>query len=52
LLILTPAWALGVPEIGLVIVAVWTAVCLGVHAVQVIQGLLLGRARVVSWLSR
>jgi phosphatidylglycerophosphate synthase len=52
LLILTPAWALGVPEIGLVIVAVWTAACLGVHAVQVIQGLLLGRARVVSWLSR
>lgn len=52
LLILTPAWALGVPEIGLVIVAVWTAICLGVHAVQVIQGLMLGRARVVSWLSR
>jgi len=51
LLILTPAWILGYPEIGFVIVAVWTAICLVVHGAQVVQAMLTGRSRVVSWLS-
>lgn len=51
LLLLTPAWLLGYPEIGLVLVAGWTAICLIVHGAQVLQALMMGRARVVSWLS-
>ena len=51
LLILTPAWILGYPEIGLFLVAVWTAICLVVHGAQVVQAMLMGRGRVVSWLS-
>lgn len=51
LLILTPAWLVGYPEIGLLLVAIWTAVCLVVHGAQLVQALILGRARVVSWLS-
>ena len=50
-LILTPAWLIGYPEIGLFLVAVWTAVCLVVHGAQVVQAMIMGRARVVSWLS-
>ena len=52
LLILTPAWALGAPQIGLFLVGVWTGICLIVHAVQVVQGLALGRGRVISWLTK
>ena len=51
LLILTPAWMIGYPEIGLFLVAVWTAICLVVHGAQVVQAMIMGRARVVSWLS-
>ena len=51
LLLLTPAFLLGYPEIGLLLVAVWTAICLVVHGTQVVQALIMGRARVVSWLS-
>ena len=52
LLILTPAWALGAPQIGLFLVGIWTGICLIVHAVQVVQGLALGRGRVISWLAK
>lgn len=52
LLILTPAWLLGYPGIGLFLVAVWTGLCLIVHGAQVVQAMAMGRARVVSWLSR
>lgn len=52
LLILTPAWLLGYPEIGLFLVAIWTGLCLIVHGAQVAQGMAMGRERVVSWLSR
>jgi phosphatidylglycerophosphate synthase len=52
LLILTPAWALGRPDIGLFLVAVWTAVSLLVHLAQLAQAFATPRARVVSWLSR
>ncbi len=51
LLLLTPAFLLGYPEIGLLLVAAWTAICLVVHGTQVVQALIMGRARVVSWLS-
>jgi phosphatidylglycerophosphate synthase len=52
LLILTPACLVGRPDIGLVLVAVWTAICLVVHAAQIVQALAMPRARVVSWLAR
>ena len=51
LLILTPAWALGYPQAGFYLVALWTAVCLLVHAVRVALAFAAPRARVVSWLS-
>ena len=52
LLILTPAWALGYPDLGFYLVAVWTGLCLVVHAIQVAQAMAMPRERVVSWLSR
>ena len=52
LLILTPAWLLGYPQIGFYLVAVWTAFCLVVHGAQVVQAMAMPRERVVSWLSR
>jgi phosphatidylglycerophosphate synthase len=52
LVILTPAWLLGYPDIGLLLVALWTAICLVVHAAQVVQAMTMPRERVVSWLSR
>lgn len=52
LLILTPAWFLGAPQIGFHLVALWTALSLMVHGVQLVQALATPRDRVVSWLSR
>lgn len=52
LLILTPAWLLGFPGEGLMLVAVWTAICLVVHGAQLVQAFATPRERVVSWLSR
>ncbi len=52
LLILTPALLMGVPHVGFYLVAWWTAICLGVHAVQYAQAFVMPRERVVSWLSR
>lgn len=52
LVILTPAWLLGRPDIGLLLVGLWTAICLIVHAVQLVQAMAMPRERVVSWLSR
>ena len=51
LLLLTPAALLGRPDIGLILVAIWTALSLGVHVVQMIQGLLAPKGQVASWLS-
>lgn len=51
LLILTPAWALGYPQVGFYLVAAWTAASLVVHALQLMQALATPRDRVVSWLS-
>lgn len=52
LLLLTPAALLGRPDVGLVLVAIWTALSLGVHILQVLQGLAAPRGTVTSWLSR
>lgn len=52
LLILTPAWALGRPDIGFYLVAAWTAISLLVHTAQLAQAFATPRERVVSWLSR
>ncbi|WP_293476274.1 CDP-alcohol phosphatidyltransferase family protein [Phenylobacterium sp.] len=52
LLILTPAWALGAPQLGFYLVAIWTAVSLVVHTAQLVQAFATPRERVVSWLSR
>lgn len=52
LLILTPAFFLGVPHTGFYLVAWWTAISLVVHMAQMVQALATPRERVVSWLSR
>jgi hypothetical protein len=52
LLLLTPAALLGRPDVGLILVAGWTAISLVVHAVQLVQAFATPRASVVSWLSR
>ena len=39
LVILTPAALLGRPDVGILLVALWTALSLVVHAVQIVQGL-------------
>ncbi len=52
LLILTPASLLGRPDVGLLLVAVWTGLSLLVHAAQLMQAAATPKAQVVSWLSR
>ena len=52
LLILTPAWLIGRPDIGLFLVAVWTAICLVVHLAQIVQAAATPKGQVVSWLAR
>jgi phosphatidylglycerophosphate synthase len=52
LIMLTLALLAGRPDIGFLAVAVWTAICLVVHAVQILQGLMAPKGAVVSWLSR
>ncbi|MES2683496.1 MAG: CDP-alcohol phosphatidyltransferase family protein [Pseudomonadota bacterium] len=53
LVILTPAALLGAPDLGIVLVAVWTAFSLIVHAVQILQGLWARRnGPLKSWLSQ
>lgn len=52
LVILTPAALLGAPDIGIVLVAVWTLLSLAVHALQIVQGLWARRnGPLKSWLS-
>ncbi|MDB5988585.1 MAG: hypothetical protein JWR16_3638 [Nevskia sp.] len=51
LLILTPAVALGRPDLGIELVALWTALSLAVHALQIVQGLFARRhGPLESWL--
>jgi phosphatidylglycerophosphate synthase len=52
LIMLTLAVLVGRPDIGFLAVAIWTAICLVVHAVQILQGLTAPKGAVVSWLSR
>ena len=52
LIMLTGASLVGRPDIGLLLVAIWTALSLLVHLVQVLQGLITPRGQVTSWLSR
>ena len=52
LIMLTLAIFAGRPDIGFLAVAIWTAICLVVHAVQILQGLMMPKGAVVSWLSR
>ncbi len=52
LIMLTVSLLFGRPDLGFVAVAAWTAICLLVHAVQVLQGLGRPKGSIVSWLSR
>lgn len=52
LILLTLAALAGRPDIGLLAVAVWTAVCFLVHLAQILQGLATPRGQVTSWLAR
>ncbi len=52
LLLLTPATLLGRPDLGILLVALWTAASLGVHLVQLIQASVAPRGAVVSWLAK
>jgi len=52
MIVLTLAWLVGQPGVGLFLVGVWTAICLVVHLVQVLQAMAMPKGQVVSWLSR
>jgi Phosphatidylglycerophosphate synthase len=52
LIVLTLAWLAGQPGWGLYLVGIWTAICLIVHLVQVVQAMATPKGQVVSWLSR
>ena len=52
LILLTLSLVAGRPDLGFIAVAAWTAICLGVHAMQVLQGLAAPKGSIVSWLSR
>ena len=51
LLLLTGACLAGRPDIGMLLVAGWTAISLGVHAVQILQAAVTPRGTMVSWLA-
>jgi len=51
LLLLTGACLFGRPDIGMLLVAGWTAISLGVHAVQILQAAMTPRGTMVSWLA-
>ncbi len=51
LLLLTGACLFGRPDIGMLLVAGWTAISLGVHAVQILQAAITPRGTMVSWLA-
>lgn len=51
LLLLTGACLFGRPDIGMLLVAGWTAISLIVHAVQILQAATTPRGSMVSWLA-
>lgn len=52
LILLTACALVGRPDIGFTLVAIWTAVCFVVHAVQILQGLAAPKGSIQSWLSK
>lgn len=52
LIILTLACLVGQPDVGIVVVAVWTALSLLVHLAQLAQAAMAPRESLVSWLAR
>ena len=52
LIMLTVSALAGRPDLGFIAVAAWTAICLVVHALQVLQALARPKGSIVSWLSR
>jgi phosphatidylglycerophosphate synthase len=51
LLLLTGACLFGRPDVGMLLVAGWTAISLVVHAVQILQAAMTRRGTMVSWLA-
>ena len=52
LILLTLACLVGRPDLGMIAVAVWTALSFAVHLVQCVQAGLAPKGSIVSWLSR
>jgi phosphatidylglycerophosphate synthase len=52
LLFLTATTLVGRPDVGFMLVAAWTAICLVVHAAQILQALTAPKGSITSWLSR
>jgi phosphatidylglycerophosphate synthase len=52
LIMLTVSALAGRPDLGFIAIVAWTAICLVVHAVQVLQALARPKGSIVSWLSR
>jgi phosphatidylglycerophosphate synthase len=51
LILLTASALVGRPDVGFTLVAIWTGLCLIVHAVQILQGLAAPKGSIQSWLS-
>jgi len=51
LLLLTGACLFGRPDVGMLLVAGWTAISLVVHAIQILQAAMTPRGTMVSWLA-
>lgn len=51
LIVLTLSSLAGRPEVGLLAVAVWTALCFVVHGFRLVQAMAAPRGRVASWLA-
>lgn len=52
LILLTACALVGRPDVGFTLVAIWTGICLLVHAVQILQGFLAPKGSIQSWLSK
>jgi hypothetical protein len=50
--LMTACALVGRPDVGFTLVAVWTAMCLVVHAVQILQALAAPKGSIQSWLSK
>lgn len=52
LILLTACALVGRPDLGFTLVAIWTAVCFVVHAIQILQGLMAPKGSIQSWLAK